>query len=266
MHRRQLILGSAALLAAGSSAFAAPAADPKVLRIGVTAGIAAEVLEQALPFAEKLGLKIKIIEFQDYIRPNAALADGDLEANIFQTIPFFEEQTKAHNWKFTIVAKAFTLPMAFYSKKVKSFAEAPVGAKVGIPNDQAMGGRALLILAANGIIKLRDGVGLLPGPYDVIENPKKLKFVELEAAQLPRSLDDLTISAVNGNYAYLAGLNPSRDGILVESADGPYVCHIVTRTEDKDRPWVQKLIEAYHNPAVRDFINQKYKGSVIAAF
>lgn len=131
--------------------------------------------------------------------------------------------------------------MAFYSKKVKSFKDAPEGATVGIPNDQAMGARALLILDKNGVIKLKKGVGLLPSVFDIEENPKKLKFVELEAAQLPRSLDDLTVAAVNGNYAYVANLNPKRDGILSEDAHGSYVCNIVVNDPDKNQDWARVL-------------------------
>ena len=156
--------------------------------------------------------------------------------------------------------------MAFYSKKVKSFEEAPDGATVGIPNDAAMGGRALVLLAANNIVKLKDGVGLFPTPLDITENPKHLKFVELEAATLPRSLDDLTISAVNGNYAAVVGLNPTRDGLIRENAEGPYVCNIVIRESDKEKPWVKKFVEAYQSPEIKAFIEKKYDGSVIAGF
>lgn len=236
------------------------------VKIGVTAGPSAEILEAAVPIAKKAGLDVKVIEFQDYIRPNSALNDGDLQANIYQTIPFLETQNRDRGYKHVAVGKAFTLPMAFYSKKIKSFDEAPDGATVGIPNDAAMGGRALVLLAANNIIKLKDGVGLFPTPLDIIENPKHLKFVELEAATLPRALDDLTISAINGNYAAVAGLNPTHDGIIREDSEGPYVCNIVVRASDKDKPWVKKFVQAYQSPGVRSFIAKKYDGSVIPGF
>lgn len=239
---------------------------PKIITVGVTAGIAGEVLEQVLPIAKERGLTIRIVEFQDYVQPNVALDAHDLDANIFQTVPFIEAQSRDHGYKFAVVGQAFTLPMAFYSKKVKSFDEAPVGATVGIPNDQAMGGRALLILDKNGVIKLKPGVGLLPSVFDIEDNPKKLKFVELEAAQLPRSLDDLTIAAVNGNYAYTANLNPSRDGILMEDAHGPYVCNIVVNQPDKDQDWARVLVESYRSPSVKAFIEKKYEGAVLPAF
>ncbi len=272
MKRRELLGGLALAAFTGSfspSLFAQTAArldKPVKIRVGVTAGIAGEVLEQVLPIARERGLEIEIVEFQDYVQPNVALHSGDLAANIFQTRPFIEAQSRDRGFHFAVVGQAFTLPMAFYSKQVKRFEDAPKGATVGIPNDQAMGGRALLILDKAGIIKLRPGVGLLPGVFDIEENPKKLKFVELEAAQLPRSLDDLTIAAVNGNYAYVANLNPKRDGILMEEANGPYVCNIVVNEKDKNLPWVPVLVESYRSPSVREFINQKYAGAVLPAF
>ena len=273
MDRRQLLavatLSALAALFPLSNAFAAEPlklATPKTIKVGVTAGIAAEVLEQALPIAKERGLNIKIVEFQDYVQPNVALHSHDLDANIYQTVPFIEAQSRDHGYNFAVVGQAFTLPMAFYSKKVKSFKDAPEGATVGIPNDQAMGARALLILDKNGVIKLKKGVGLLPSVFDIEENPKKLKFVELEAAQLPRSLDDLTVAAVNGNYAYVANLNPKRDGILSEDAHGSYVCNIVVNDPDKNQDWARVLVEAYRSPSVREFIEKKYDGAVLAAF
>lgn len=272
MKRRQLLgtVVSAGILASlpwqGLLAAETRLDPPKKIKVGVTAGISGEVLEQVLPIAKARGLEIEIVEFQDYVQPNVALHAGDLDANIFQTRPFIEAQSRDHGYHFAVVGQAFTLPMAFYSKKVKRFEDAPKGATVGIPNDQAMGGRALLILDKNGIIKLKPGVGLLPSVFDIEENPKNLKFVELEAAQLPRSLDDLTIAAVNGNYAYVAKLNPKRDGILMEDANGPYVCNIVVNENNKDQLWAKVLVEAYRSPSVRAFIDKKYEGAVLAAF
>lgn len=270
MKRRDIALAAALLpfasIFAGSTAFAADAGNLKKLRVGVTAGPAAEILEQVVPLAKAKGLDIQIFEFQDYIQPNAALDSGDLDANIFQTIPFMEQTIKDRGYHLNVAGKGFTLPMAFYSKKVKSFAEAPKGATVGIPNDPAMGGRALFLLEKGGVIKLRKGVGYTPSVLDIVENPKDLKFVELEAAQLPHSLNDLTISAVNGNYAYVANLNPTRDGILVEDADGPYVCNIVVNTKDLGKPWVKQLVEAYQQPQIAAWIKEKYKGIVIPGF
>ena len=156
MKRRDIALAAALLpfasIFAGSTAFAADAGNLKKLRVGVTAGPAAEILEQVVPLAKAKGLDIQIFEFQDYIQPNAALDSGDLDANIFQTIPFMEQTIKDRGYHLSVAGKGFTLPMAFYSKKVKSFAEAPKGATVGIPNDPAMGGRALFLLEKGGVL------------------------------------------------------------------------------------------------------------------
>lgn len=262
---RRTFLQSAAAAAALSLAPFAHAAEQTV-RIGVTAGPAAEILEQVVPLAKKRGVNVKIYEFQDYVQPNAALDAGDLDANIFQTVPYLTAQNQDRGYHLKVVGKAFTLPMAFYSRKVKSFAEAPEGSTVGIPNDPAMGARALLLLEKGGVIKLREGAGVKATVLDIVENPKKLKIVELEAAQLPHSLNDLTISAVNGNYAYVANLNPLRDGLLVEDKDGPYVCNIVTNEKNANDPWVKPFVEAYQQSEIAKWILEKYKGSVIPAF
>ena len=151
-------------------------------------------------------------------------------------------------------------------EKIKTLAELPTGAKFGIPNDPTNGGRALLLLQSHGLIKLKEGAGLKSTPLDVVSNPKKLKFVELDAAQLPRSLDDLEASTVNTNFAISAGLNPKKDAIALESAKNPYVNIMVVRDADKNQPWVAQLIKSYHSEEVRQFIEKEFKGSVFPAF
>ncbi len=267
MQRRKLIFAAAAAAASApflgaSSAFAAE----KTLRVGVTAGPSAQILEYVVPIAKELGLNVKIYEFQDYIQPNAALDAGDIDANIYCTKPFLDHENETRGYSLRIAAPAFTLPMAVYSKKIKSLKDLPQDATVGIPNDPAMGGRGLLLLAAGGLIKLREGSGLLPSKFDIVENPKNLKVVELEAAQLPLSLNDLTIACVNGNYAAVAGLNPSRDGLLVEGANGPYVCNIVVTEKNLNEPWVKTFAKAYQDPRVKEWILKKFEGSVIPGF
>jgi D-methionine transport system substrate-binding protein len=266
MLRNTLLKGLLVTALAGVFAASANAAELKKLKVGVTAGVAAEVLEQVVPIAKQNGLDLKIVEFQDYVRPNAALNDGDIDTNVFQTKPFLERVNAERGYKLRIAAKVFTLPMAFYSHKIKRLEDLPQGASVGIPNDQAMGGRALLLLASSGLIELKDGVGLLPSVLDITKNPKKLKFVELEAAQLPRSLDDLTLSAVNGNYAYVAKLNPLKDGLITEPGDSPWVCHVVVNEKDLNQPWVQALVKSIQRPEIKQFIADKYKGNVLAGF
>ena len=194
------------------------------------------------------------------------MKSGDLSANYFQTIPYLEDFAKQHNLDYEILVSVHLEPLGLYSKKVKSLKDIPDGSQIAIPSDPTNEGRALKVLEYSGLIKLREGATLLATTADIVENPKKLKFVELEAAQLPRSLDDLTVAAVNGNYAYVANLNPKRDGILSEDAHGSYVCNIVVNDPDKNQDWARVLVEAYRSPSVREFIEKKYDGAVLAAF
>ena len=265
MNKRNLLQSTLALaLAVGFSG--AVLAQDKPLKIGVTGGPHAQILEQVKKIAEKDGLKIQIVEFSDYVQPNAALSAGDLDANIYQHKPYLDAQVKDRGYKLVKVADTVNFPIGIYSKKVKSLAELKDGARFGLPNDPTNGGRALLLLQSSGLIKLKEGAGLKATPLDVVSNPKKLKFVELDAAQLPRSLDDLDASAVNTNFAIPAGLNPTKDAIVLEDAKGPYVNLIAVREADKDKPWVAKLVKAYQTEEIRQFIQTEFKGSVLPGF
>jgi D-methionine transport system substrate-binding protein len=266
MNRRQLLQFMAGLSVAAGLISAPALAQDKVIKIGATGGPHAEILEQVKKIAEKDGLKLQIIEFSDYIQPNAALAAGDLDANSYQHQPYLDAQIKDRGYKFVSVGTTITFPMGVYSKKIKSFKELKAGARVGIPNDPTNGGRALLLLEAQGVIKLKANAGLKATPLDIAENPHKIKIIEIDAAQLPRSLDDLDAAAINGNYAESAGLSPTKDAIAVETPKGPYVNVIAVRAEDKDKPWVAKLIKAYHSPEIKKFVTEKYKASVITSW
>lgn len=265
MIKRQLLQSTLAL--ALGAAFALPAlAQDKTLKIGVTAGPHAQIFEQVKKIAEKDGLKIQIVEFSDYVQPNAALAAGDLDANSYQHKPYLDQQIKDRGYKFAHVGYTVNFPIGIYSKKVKKLEELKEGAKFGIPNDPTNGGRVLLVLQDQGLIKLKPEAGLKATPLDVVSNPKKLKFVELDAAQLPRSLDDLDASAINTNYALSAGLSPAKDAIAQESAKSPYVNLLAVREQDKNQPWVAKLVKAYQSEPVRQFIQSEFKGAVLAGF
>ncbi|MDD0814532.1 MetQ/NlpA family ABC transporter substrate-binding protein [Curvibacter sp. HBC28] len=257
---KSLVLATA-VLASGLSL-----AQDKPLKIGVTAGPHAQIFEQVKKVAEKDGLKVQIIEFSDYIQPNAALAAGDLDANSYQHKPFLDQQVKDRGYKIVSVGYTVNYPMGIYSKKVKSLADLKPGARFGLPNDPTNGGRSLLVLQDQGLIKLRPEAGLKATPLDVIDNLKKLKFVELEAAQLARALDDLDAAAINTNFALSAGLTPGKDSIAQENAKSPYVNLIAVREQDKDKPWVAKLVKAYQSEEVRKFIQTEFKGSVLAGF
>ncbi|WP_075257126.1 MetQ/NlpA family ABC transporter substrate-binding protein [Herbaspirillum camelliae] len=265
MKRRQLIQFIAGLgLAAGL--VSAPAFAQDQIKMGVTAGPHAEIMEQVKKLLEKDGVQMKVIEFTDYIQPNAALAAGDLDANSYQHQPYLDAQIKDRGYKFVSVGSTITFPMGVYSKKIKSLNDLKQGARVGVPNDPTNGGRALLVLQAKGVIKLKADAGLKATPLDIVENPKKIKIVELDAAQLPRSLDDFDAAVINGNYAESAGLSPTKDAIAVEASTGPYANVIAVRAADKDKPWVAKLVKAYHSPEVKKFVLEKYKGSVITSW
>lgn len=265
MNKRSLLQSALALALASGFATGAMAQD-KPLKIGVTGGPHAQIFEVVKKIAEKEGLKIQVIEFSDYVQPNAALAAGDLDANSYQHQPYLDNQVKDRGYKFVSVAQTVNFPIGLYSKKVKKLEDLKEGAKFGIPNDPTNGGRVLLVLQDKGLIKLRDGAGLKATPLDVVSNPKKLKFVELDAAQLPRSLDDLDASAINTNYALSAGLNPGKDAITQENAKSPYVNVLVVREADKSKPWVAQLVKIYHSEEVRKFIQTEFKGSVLPGF
>ena len=261
LHRRTLLLSTLLLIAA-----AAPAIAQETIKIAVTAGPHAQIAEVAKKVAERDGLKLQIVEFNDYIQPNAALDAGDVQANSYQHLPFLQSQIQARGYRISAVGNTVTFPMGFYSKRYKSLADLPAGAKVGIQNDPSNSGRALALLQKYGVIKLKPTAGISATVQDVVENPKKLQIVQIEAAQLPRSLDDLAASAINTNYAVQANLVPTRDAIAIEDAKSPYANLIAVRTQDKDKPWVAKLVKAFQSPEVKKLVESSFSGSLVAAF
>ncbi len=260
MSLRHLVITVVAL-----SAFAT-AAHAETIKVGVTAGPHAQILEAVKPIAAKNGLDIQIVEFTDYVAPNAALEAGDLQANSFQHQPYLDNQKTDRGYKIESVALTVNFPIGIYSKKYKSWDAVPQGGSLSIPNDPTNGGRVLLLLRDKGALKLKDGVGFKPTVADIVENTKKLKIVEIDAAQTPRTLDDVDAAAVNTNYATQAGLDPVKDAILREDPKGPYANVIAVRTVDKDKPWVKTLVASYQTPEIRDFILTKFKGAVLPAW
>jgi D-methionine transport system substrate-binding protein len=259
---RRLVL--IAIAAAGLQA--AGAQELQAIRVGVTAGPHAEVLDAVKKVAAERGFEIKVVEFTDYVFPNQALANKDLEANSFQHEPYLKNQISKTGWKLVKVAYTTASPMGFYSKKYQSFADLPEGATVAIPNDPTNGARSLQILAGNGIIKLRDPTSVTAGVIDVSDNPKQLRFVELDAAQLSRSLPDVDAAAVNNNYAVQAGLDPARDTLIREPLESPWVNIIAVREEDQDKPWVKQLVDAYRSEPVKQFILSRFKGAYVPSW
>ncbi|MFN7008513.1 MAG: MetQ/NlpA family ABC transporter substrate-binding protein [Allorhizobium sp.] len=252
--------------AAVAALFSAGAARAEDIKVGVTAGEHAQIMEKVAEIAAKKGLNIEIIEFSDYVVPNQALSDGDLNANSFQHQPYLDNQIADRGFDIVSVGTTITTPMGVYSKKVKSLDELADGATVAIPNDPTNGGRALLVLASKGLIKVDESKGLKVGPADVTENPKNIEFAELDAAQLPRSLDDVDAAVINTNYALEAGLHPKKDAIAIEGEKSPYANVIAVRSADKDASWVKTLVESYHDDSIKAFINEEFKGALIPSF
>jgi len=245
------------------------AQDKQKIKVGISVGSAEAIFEVVKKVAARDGLELQTVVFSDYLQPNAALAAGDLDANAFQHRPYLESQIAARGYRIVPVGLTITAPLGIYSRKFRSVEQLPQGAAIGIQNDPSNGNRALLLLQKAGLIRLKPGVGengVNATPLDVFENPRKLKLVELDAAQLPRSLDDLAAASINNDYAFKAGLSLQKDTIAVEDPRGRYANIIATRSEDKDRPWVRKLVQAYHSEEVRKFIETEFKGSLVPAF
>ncbi|MER5355354.1 MetQ/NlpA family ABC transporter substrate-binding protein [Kitasatospora sp. NPDC002551] len=217
--------------------------------------------------ADKAGLKLTIKEVTDYVTPNTAVQDGSADANYFQHVPYLEDFNKKHNTQIVSVETVHLEPLGLYSKKVKAVGDLKDGATVGLPNDATNEGRALKLLADNNVITLKDGVGTAATPADVTGNPKNLKWKELEAAQLPRSIDDLDAAVINGNYAIDAGLKPTSDSLVLEKAEGnPYANILAVKQGKENDPRVKKLAELLHSPEVKKYIDDTFKGAVIPAF
>lgn len=237
------------------------------LKVGVSGGDGELIWTKVKELAKVKGLDVQIVVFNDYLLPNAALDAGDLDANAFQHKPFLENQVKTRGYKIVALADTIVEPIGLYSTKVKKVADLSQGASIGIPNDPSNGGRGLLLLQQQGVIKLRDGVGILPSVRDITDNPKRFKFRELDAAQLPRSLPDLDAAVINTNYALQAKLNPGKDAIAVESrTNNPYGNVIAVRTADKDKPIFKTLVAVYQSEEMRQFILKQFDGAILPVF
>lgn len=236
------------------------------IKVGVTAGPHEEVMEKVKEVAAKDGLEIEIIAFNDYVQPNKVLAEREIDANVFQHKPYLDQFKADHNLDLIDIAPSINFPMGIYSSKIKDVNELKNGDELGLPNDPTNGARALQLFEQAGLIKIKEGVGVKATVQDIVENPKNLKFKELEAAFIPQALDDLAAAAINTNFAMEHGFTPAKDSIFIEPKDSPWVNLIAVRTEDKDRPEFKKLVEAYHSAEVKAFIEEKFQGSVIPSW
>ncbi|MCY9656549.1 MetQ/NlpA family ABC transporter substrate-binding protein [Paenibacillus chondroitinus] len=257
---------TAASTTAAPSPSASPANEKAKLKVGISAGVEEEIWKKVKEVAAKDNLEIEIVTFNDYIQPNKVLADGQLDANAFQHEPYLN-QFKADN-KLDIVKLANTLnfPIGLYSKKIKNVSEIKEGDELGLPNDPSNGARALILFERAGLIKLKEGVGVKATVRDIVENPKKLKFKELEAPFIPKALPDLTAAVINTNYAVDNGFVPTKDAIFIEPKDSPWVNLIAVRTADKDKPVFQRLIKAYHSDEVKKLVEDKYGSYIVPSW
>ncbi len=217
--------------------------------------------------AAAAGLEIEIVEFTDYVQPNLALNDGQLDANFFQHLPYLEDFNAERGTDLVSVAGVHIEPLGIYSKTITDLNAVPDGAVVTIPNDATNGGRALNLLAANGLITLKAEAGFTATVADIVDNPKNLKITELEAAQLVRALDDASLAVINGNYALEGGLVPSKDALALESGENnPYVNILAVKKGNENNEAILKLVELLTSPEVKAYIEEKYTGSVLPAF
>jgi len=236
------------------------------VKIGATSVPHAEVLSFIKPELEQEGIELDIQEFSDWTQLNPSLAGKELDANYFQHVPYLETYNEGAGTDLVPIAKVHVEPLGVYSKKIASINDIPEKAVVAIPNDATNCGRALLLLQKAGLLTLKEGVGLTATPLDIAANPKQLQINELEAASLPRTLDEVDFAVINTNYALPAGLNPKADAIFIEDKDSPYANVLVVRAEDKDSAALKKVAQALNNEAVKKFIEEKYEGAVVPAF
>ena len=263
---------SLALTGCGSTATTPKAASDTpatiVLKVGASPIPHSEILEFIKPELAKEGVDLKIVSYTDYVRPNLDLDTGDIDANFFQHTPYLASFNKDHSLNLVSITNVHIEPMGFYSKKITKLDELKNGDTIAIPNDPSNSGRALALLAKAGLIQLKAGVGIKGTVQDIVGNPKSLKISTIDAPQLPRVLQDPKIAGavINTNYALEGGLNPTKDSLFTEDKDSPYANILVVKDSRKNDPALQKLAKALTSPAVKQFIEDKYKGAIVSAF
>ena len=290
MKKKLLALGLTAALSltllAGCSGSAKPSAAPSTdpsaapsestpaqtvtLKVGASPAPHAEILEVAKKILAEQNIDLQIVEFDDYIIPNTAVEEGELDANYFQHLPYLENFNAEHNTHLVSVGAIHYEPFGIYAGKTASLADLADGAKIAVPNDGTNEARALLLLEQEGLLKLKEDAGVTATTNDIEENPKNLEFVELEAANIPNALPDVAIACINGNYAQAAGLSVEKDALAVEATDSlaaeTYANVLVVKDGNQDSEKIQALAKALKSDAVRDFINKTYEGAVVPVF
>lgn len=245
-------------------------AEGLTIKVGASPAPHAEILEKAKEILAEDGITLEITEFQDYVLPNEAVSNGELDANYFQHLPYLEQYNEENGTDLVSVAKIHYEPYGIYAGKTATLEELQDGAKVAVPNDATNEARALLLLEQEGLITLKEGVGIGATALDIVDNPKNLEIVELEAALIPRSLQDVDIAVINGNYAIEAGLNASKDALATEAADSvgadTFANIICVKAGNEENEGVKKLIEVLTSEEIKTFINDTYEGAVVPVF
>ena len=245
---------------------AAASGESVKIKIGATPSPHAEILEAAKDALKKKGVEIEIVTYNDYVQPNIATDEGQIDANYFQHQPYLDDFNKENNTHVVSVGKIHYEPFGIYAGKSKDLKNIQDGAKIAVPNDTTNEARALLLLEANGIIKLKDGAGLTATKQDIVENPHNVEIYEVEAAQIPRSLDSVDFACMNGNFAIQANYKPS-EALAAEKSDSEaaqtYANIIAVAEKNKDAAWAKTLVEVLTSKEIQDFINKKYEGGVV---
>ncbi|OJG54183.1 YaeC family lipoprotein [Enterococcus haemoperoxidus] len=240
--------------------------ESSVLKVGASASPHAEILEQVKPILKKEGIDLEIVQFDDYILPNKNLAEGDIDANYFQHIPYFNLQVKENKYDFANAGGIHIEPMGLYSKRIKDIKDLKEGATIITSNSESDWGRIITILQDADLVTVKDGVDLETATFeDIDKNPKNLKFIHNinpEVLTTTYNNDEADLVAINANFAYSAGLNPLKDSVLLEKDNSPYVNIVAVRSEDKDSDKIKKLIDALHSKEIQDWILEKWDGSV----
>ncbi|MBB5572819.1 MULTISPECIES: MetQ/NlpA family lipoprotein [Rhizobium] len=263
--------GLAALIASAVAVFGLTAAAPsfaadKTIKVGIMSGEDEDVWRVVTAEAAKKGLKIETVAFNDYTQPNEALERGEVDANAFQHQPYLDNQIKQHGYHIVRVGYTGVWPIGLYTKKYKTVADLPKGAVIGVPNDPSNEGRALRVLQNQGVIKLKDGTGILATTADIVENPKNVEIKELDAGIVGRSIDDLDAAVVNTDWALKSGLSP-KDRIAQEPIDGnPYRNFIAVKQGSENESWVKTLVASYQNDTVKAEFDKVYKGTGLSAY
>jgi len=263
-----MVVGCTTEKASTTTAAVTPTATPAVVKLKVGAAVVphADILNSIKPKLKEQGVDLEVVVLDDEGQLNPALADKQIDANYFQHVPYLDSVAKEKGYDFVVTAKVHVEPIGLYSQKIKSISELKDGASIAIPNNPSNEYRALALLQANGLIKLKEGItNFSATPKDIVNNPKNLKFVEIDAAQATRSLPDVDAAVINTNYILEAKIDP-KSALFREDANSPYANIIVVRKGDENRPEIKKLDQALNSPEVKKFIQDKYGVAVVPAF